>query len=135
MKIFNILFLVLLVSCGSGGSGGGSSSGGNDSANKVVKEISNYELRVNGCAGSTFTAIAYTDPDTVDEDRIDWNGSIDGSGTTNIVAIGREIEWEVQSVSGNCQLNMVLTRTTGAATAVYTDSIPNNGQSGYVQDY
>lgn len=140
MRTIIILMLLLLaVSCGKGG--GGSSSSGTPAGNNGILDFSDradstYELRVSGCANSTFTAIAFANPGTADEVRHDWNGFIDGSGTQALFGIpGKAMEWEVTSVSGGCQLNMQLTRNTGGASFVATDIILSNGQTGFIQDY
>ena len=114
MKILSLLFLLVLVSCGSGGGGGSSASGvpaGDNGGNSaIILPVATYHLIVEGCNGSSFTAIAYADPNTVDEVRHDWNGSIGASGTTNISISARHVNWEVHSISGGCALTMKLYR-------------------------
>lgn len=136
--IFILALLFMITACGKGG--GSSSLGGSPAANNGTvdftnRPVSNYELRVNGCAGSTFTLVAFTNPGQADEVRHDMNGALDGSGTTSINVPGKAIEWQIDSISGGCALDMVLTRTAGAATYIDTDTIATNGQSGFIQDY
>lgn len=137
MKTVIILMLLLTITaCGKGsGSSSGSPAANNGTSDFTNRPVSNYELRVNGCNGSTFTMVAFTNPGEADEVRHDMNGALDGSGTTSINVPGKAIEWQIDSISGGCQLDMVLTRTAGNATFIATDIVANNGQSGYIQDY
>lgn len=132
-----MLMTTLFVSCGSGGGGGSSSDNApkDDVVDFSNRPISNYELRLTGCSGSTLTIVAFTDPGTIDEVRHDANIAIPGSGTISLNVSGKAIEWEANSISGNCSINMTLTRTFGSSTFVATDNIPSNGMSGFIQDY
>lgn len=135
--IMTMLMATLITACGSGG-GGGSASGGAEvpaGNNFMDRQDSSYELRVNGCNGSTMTMVAFINPGTVDEVRHDFNSSIVSGNSFAIVLSGKAIAWEVDSISGGCSLTMQLTRNTGGAIFIDTDTIPSNGQTGYVQDY
>lgn len=135
-----VFFLILITSCNPSDNGGGSSAtpdpaaNGNDYDNFLLKPLYNFHLIVEGCQFSNGTSVAFPDMGWPEEQRVDWNIGIDGTGTTNISLYNRrELHWEVLKTGGACPMTMKLTRDQGGVPELVRTTVINNiGETGIV---